>query len=191
MATIDAPVAADPHTGVLFVPSRTHCSTRIIAPGVERDAILDLPTGTTIADYAVLRSTGVRGPDGLSIYKPPYSRITAIDMNTGEHLWMIPTGETPAVVQNHPDLQGMDIPNTGVMMPAPIVVTKTLLMYTSAQSDGTPALFAVDKATGRQIGKVDVDGHTRYGNMTYVHDGQQYVVLQTGGKLTTLALPVE
>jgi quinoprotein glucose dehydrogenase len=186
---IDAPVAADPETGVLYVPSRTHCSTRIIAPGEERDAILPLPTGTTIADYAVLRSTGVRGPDGLSIHKPPYSRITAIDMNTGEHLWMIPTGETPEIVLNHPDLQDRDIPNTGVMVPAPIVVTSTLLMYTSVSSDGTPALFAVDKATGRQIGKVEVEGQTRYGNMTYVHQGRQYVVLQTGPTLTTLALP--
>jgi quinoprotein glucose dehydrogenase len=186
---IDAPVAADPESGVLFVPSRTHCSSRIIAPGKERDAILDLPTGSTIADFAVLRSTGIRGPDGLSVFKPPYSRITAIDMNTGEHLWMIPTGETPDLVRDHPDLQDMEIPNTGVMIPAPIVVTKTLLMYTSLQSDGTPALFAVDKATGAQIGKVETEGVTRYGNMTYVHEGRQYVVLQTGGSLTTLALP--
>lgn len=186
---IDAPVAADPEAGVLFVPSRTHCSTRIIAPGEERDAILDLPTGTTIADYAVLRSTGFRGPDGLPIYKAPYSRITAIDMNTGEHLWMIPTGETPDVVLNHPDLQGMDIPNTGVLWPAPIVVTKTLLMYTSVSSDASGALFAVDKATGEQIGKVEMDDTARYGNMTYVHEGRQYVVLQTGPKLTVMALP--
>jgi quinoprotein glucose dehydrogenase len=186
---IDAPVAADPESGVLFVPSRTHCSTRIVAPGKERDVMIDVPTGSTIADYAVLRSTGVKGPDGLSIYKPPYSRITAIDMNTGEHLWMIPTGETPEIVLNHPDLKGKDIPNTGVMLPAPITVTKTLLMYTSASSDGTPALFAVDKATGEQIGKVEVEDTTRYGNMTYMQEGRQYVVLQSGAKLTVLALP--
>jgi glucose dehydrogenase len=186
---IDAPAAADPVTGVMFIPSRTHCSTRIIAPGKERDVLIDAPTGSTIADYAVLRATGVKGPDGLSIYKPPYSRITAIDMNTGEHLWMIPTGETPEMVLNHPQLKGKDIPNTGVMLPAPITVTKTLLMYTSALSDGTPALFAVDKATGKQIGVVEVDNTTRYGSMTYMHEGRQYVVLQTGPKLTVLALP--
>lgn len=186
---IDAPVAADPVAGVLYVPSRTHCSSRIIAPGIERDAMLKAPTGSTIADYAVLRATGIRGPDGLSIYKPPYSRITAIDMNTGEHLWMIPTGETPDVVRDHPDLQDMHIPNTGVMMPAPITVTKSLLLYTSVSSDGTPALFAVDKATGEQVGKVEVEDQTRYGTMSYVHEGKQYVVLQTGSKLTVLSLP--
>lgn len=188
---IDAPVAADPETGILYVPSRTHCSTRIIAPGAERDALIDLPTGSTISDYAVLRATGVRGPDGLPIFKPPYSRITAIDMNTGEHLWMIPTGETPEIVLNHPDLEGMDIPNTGVMIPAPVVVTRTLLMYTSERSDGTPALFAVDKATGEQVGVVEMEAETRYGNMTYVHKGRQYVILQTGPTLTAMALPVE
>jgi len=186
---IDAPVAADPVAGVLYVPSRTHCSSRIVAPGVERDAMIKAPTGSTIADYAVLRATGIRGPDGLSIYKPPYSRITAIDMNTGEHLWMIPTGETPDLVLDHPDLQDLDIPNTGVMMPAPITVTKSLLLYTSRSSDGTPALFAVNKATGEQIGKVEVEDQTRYGTMSYVHEGRQYVVLQTGSKLTVLSLP--
>jgi len=146
--------------------------------------LIEHPTGSTIADYAVLRATGVRGPDGLSIFKPPYSRITAIDMNTGEHLWMIPTGETPDILLDHPDLKDKDIPNTGVMIPAPVVVTKTLLMYTSERSDGTPALFAVDKATGKQVGVVEMEGETRYGNMTYVHKGRQYVILQTGPTLT-------
>ncbi len=186
---IDAPAAADPGTGVLYVPSRRACTTRIIAPGVERDAILNAPTGTTIAEYAVLRGAGVRGPDNLPLFKPPYSRITAIDMNTGEHLWYVPVGETPARVLNHPDLKGMDIPNTGTGSAPPMTVTKSLLMYASTASDGTPHLFAIDKTTGKQIGKVEMSDRTRYGMMTYVHEGKQYVTLQTGSKLTTLALP--
>ncbi len=186
---IDAPAAADPGTGVLYVPSRRACTTRIMAPGVERDAILNAPTGTTIAEYAVLRGAGVRGPDNLPLFKPPYSRITAIDMNTGEHLWYVPVGETPARVLNHPDLKGMDIPNTGTGSAPPMTVTKSLLMYASTASDGTPHLFAIDKTTGKQIGKVEMSDRTRYGMMTYLHEGKQYVTLQTGSKLTTLALP--
>ncbi|MEE4382145.1 MAG: PQQ-binding-like beta-propeller repeat protein, partial [Pseudomonadales bacterium] len=77
---IDGPAVADPNTGILYVVSRKHCTTRIIAPGEERDAILDEPTGTTVAPYAVLRNMGVRGPDDLPLFKPPFSRITAIDM---------------------------------------------------------------------------------------------------------------
>ena len=186
---IDGPPAADPHSGILYVTSRKHCTTRIIAPGAERDAILAAPTGTTIADYAVLSGFGVRGPDGLNILKPPYSRITAIDMNTGEHLWWIPVGDTPDAVLNHPDLQDLDIPNTGYgLRVAQMMVTPNLLLHTGNASDGTPTLFAVDKKTGERLGSVDVPAESSYGIMTYVHDGKQYIMLQTRSTLTAMAL---
>lgn len=186
---IDGPAAADPESGILYVTSRKGCTSRVIAPGKERDAILDEPSGATIADYAVLRGQGVRGPDGLPLFKPPYSRITAIDMNTGEHLWWIPVGETPDRVKNHPKLKGIDVGNTGTGRAAPMVVTENLLIYAGHASDGSPALFAVDKKTGEQVGKVPAPAETRYGMMTYVHNGQQYIVLQTGSKLTAMGLP--
>jgi len=186
---IDAPAVADPETGILYVASRRACTTRIMAPGKERDVLIDAPTGSTIADYAVLRGAGVRGPDNLPLFKPPYSRITAIDMNTGEHLWYVPVGETPARVLNHPDLKDMDIPNTGTGSAPPMTITKSLLIYASTASDGTPHLFAINKATGKQVGKVEMSNRTRYGMMTYVHEGKQYLIMQTGSKLTTLALP--
>jgi len=186
---IDGPAVADPATGILYVSSRKHCTTRIIAPGVERDAMLENPTGKTISDYAVLRGFGVRGPDGLNIFKPPYSRITAIDMNTGDHLWWIPVGETPDAVLNHPDLQGMEIPNTGYgTRVAQMLVTPTLLIYAGNGSDGTPYVYAVDKASGEQLGKIEAPADSSYGMMTYIHEGTQYLMLQTGPKLTTMAL---
>jgi glucose dehydrogenase len=67
-------------------------------------------------------------------------------------------------------------------------VTKNMLIYASQASDGTPHLFAVDKATGRQLGKVPAPDNSRYGMMTYVHKGEQYVVLQTGSTLTAMSL---
>ncbi|HEX7720198.1 MAG TPA: PQQ-binding-like beta-propeller repeat protein [Woeseiaceae bacterium] len=185
---IDAPPVADPVSGILYVSSRKHCSTRIMAPGSERDSLIEEPTGTTIADYAVLSGFGVRGPDDLNMFKPPYSRITAVDMNTGEHLWWIPVGETPERVLNHPQLKDIDIPNTGTGRAAPMVVTSTLLMYAGDASDGTPHLYAIDKASGNQLGKVEVPATSSYGMMTYLHGGKQYVILQTGSKLTALAL---
>jgi len=186
---IDGPAAADPETGILYVTSRKGCTSRLIAPGAERDRILEAPTGTTIADYAVLRPQGPRGPDGLPLYKPPFSRITAIDMNTGEHLWWIPVGETPNTVREHPLLEGIDIGDTGTGRVATMVVTPTLLIYQGEASDGTPHLFAIDKGTGEQLGKVPVDDVTRYGMMSYTHEGRQYIMLQTGSKLTAVALP--
>jgi len=186
---IDGPAAADPNSGILYVTSRKHCTTRIIAPGAERDAILAEPTGTTIADYAVLSGFGIRGPDGLNIFKPPYSRITAIDMNTGEHLWWMPVGDTPDAVLNHPDLQDMDIPNTGYgLRVAQMTVTPNLLIHTGNASDGTPTLYAVDKQTGERLASIEVPGESSYGMMTYVHNGKQYIMLQTRSTLTAMAL---
>lgn len=186
---IDGPAAADPTTGTLFVVSRKGCTNRVMAPAQERDAQLELPTGTTFTRYAALRSALVRGPQGLPLFKPPYSRLTAIDLNTGDHKWWIPIGETPDRVKNHPALAGIDVGNTGSGTVAPMTVTPTMLMYSSVASDGTPTLFAVNKDTGAQVGKVETPGVSRYGMMNFQHEGKQYVVLQTGSTLTAMALP--
>jgi quinoprotein glucose dehydrogenase len=187
---IDGPSAADPTTGILYVTSRKHCSYRILAPGAERDALLKEPTGKTVAQWVVTPGYGsVQGPDGLNMFKPPYSRITAIDMNTGETLWWIPVGETSDKVLNHPALKGMEIPNTGYgVNVAPMTVTSTLLIYAGQAGDGTPMLYAIDKASGKQLGKVEAPAVSSYGMMTYVHHGKQYIILQTGSKLTAMAL---
>ena len=152
--------------------------------------MIDAPTGSTIADYVVIPGYGgVQGPDGLNMFKPPYSRITAIDMNTGDHLWWIPVGETPDRVLNHPDLQGMDIPNTGFgTVVAPMTVTPNLLIYAGNGSDGTPYVYAINKATGEQLGKVEVPASSSYGMMSYIHESRQYIMLQTRSTLTALAL---
>jgi glucose dehydrogenase len=186
---IDGPAAADPTSGILYVTSRKGCSSRMLAPGAERDALEPKPTGTTVAQYAVLRGQGVRGPDDLPLYKPPYSRITAIDMNTGEHLWWIPVGETPNRIKNNPKLAGIDVGQTGTGRVAPMTVTETLLIYQGETSDGVPHLFAVDKKTGKTLAKAKVEGVSRYGMMTYVHNGHQYVMVQAGPKLLAMALP--
>ncbi len=186
---IDGPAAADPTSGILYVTSRKGCSSRIMAPGAERDALEPKPTGTTISQYAVLRGQGVRGPDDLPLYKPPYSRITAIDMNTGEHLWWVPVGETPNRIKNHPKLKGVAVGDTGTGRVAPMTVTDTLLIYQGETSDGVPHLFALDKKTGKTLAKAKVDGLSRYGMMSYVHNGHQYVVVQAGPRLLAMALP--
>jgi len=186
---IYAPPVADPVNGILFVPSMKDCTSQLIASGEERDRLLKEPTGTTFSDYAVLRRATPRGPDGLELFKPPYSRITAIDMNSGEHLWMIPVGETPKNVLEHPELQDMDIPNTGTGATPPMLATPSMMVYASTTSDGTPTLFALDKMSGKELSRVEVPATSRYGMMTYIHEGRQYIMLQTGSKLTALALP--
>jgi len=185
---IDGPTVADPETGILYVSTRAACSSRIVVSGEERDANIEAPTGATFSDYASLRSDQVRGPDGLPLLKPPYSHITAIDMNSGEHLWQMPIGETPDRYLEHPDLQGRDMPTTGTGRNAVMSVTKTMFMYTSTAGDGTPMLFFVDKLSGEQLGSVEIPAVVNYGMSSYVHDGKQYIMLQTAAKLTAMAL---
>ncbi len=188
-ANINGPAVADPEQGILYVTSSKACTSRLIVPGIERDKTLKDPTGKTISDWAALRSQGPRSIEGLRLFKPPYSTITAIDMNTGEHIWQIPVGETPDAVKNHPKLQGIDVGNTGTGAKAPMVVTKNLLIYAGNVSDGTPHLFALDKLTGQEVARVAVPEASAYGMMSYVHKGQQHIMLQSRSKLISMALP--
>jgi len=185
---IDGPTVADPETGILYVSTRAACSSRIIVSGEERDPNIEAPTGTTFSDFASLRSDQVRHPDGLPLFKPPYSHITAIDMNTGEHLWILPIGDTPDRISNNPALEGIELPPTGTGRNAVMAVTKNLFMYASQASDETPMLFFVDKLTGEAVGSVEIPDNVNYGISTYMHEGKQYILLQTGAKLTAMAL---
>jgi len=185
---IDGTPAADPETGILYVTSQKGCGSRIMVPGIERDAREEAPTGVTISDFAVGGYAGVGRVQGLPIFKPPYSKITAIDMNTGEHLWWIPVGDTPEAVLNHRALQGLDIQNTGTGRQAAQIVTKTMLLYTGNGSDGTPYLYAVNKTTGERLGRVELPGNPRYGVMTYMHEGKQHLVIQAPNMLMGLRL---
>ena len=84
----------------------------MLTPGLAADNDDPNPIGRTVMEW-VAGPGGVRGPQGLPLFKPPYARITAIDLNTGETLWWIPNGDTPDRFKNHAALQGIDIGNTG------------------------------------------------------------------------------
>lgn len=186
---IDGTPAVDAAAGIIYVPSQKGCSSRIMVPGHERDEVELAPTGVTISDYAVGSSAGGTTVDGLRIWKPPYSKVTAIDMNTGEHLWWIPTGDTPQNVLDHPALQSVDIPETGTGRQASLFATPTLLVSSGNRSDGTSVIYAIDKATGMRLGEVEVPRNVRYGMITYMHEGRQHIVVQMNGGLAALALP--
>ena len=193
-SNITGPAAGDPETGIVFVTSQSACSAIQLLPGEEADLRYMTDSGTTTtgvtpARYANGPGAGApRHPTGLPLWKPPYSRITAIDLNTGEHLWMIPVGETPDRIKNNPALAGIDIGNTGTGAMAPMMVTPSMLVYAGEVSDGTPHLFAIEKTTGRELARVPVSASSRYGMMSYVHKGEQYIILQTGSKLTAMSL---
>jgi len=193
-SNITGPAAADPETGIIFLTSQSACSAHTLVPGDEADLRYMTDNGTTTtgvtpAQYANGAGGGApRHPSGLPLMKPPYSRITAIDLNTGETLWMIPIGETPDRIKNNPALAGVDVGNTGTGAQAPMLVTPSMLVYAGEVSDGTPHLFAIDKMTGNELARIPVSAASRYGMMSYVHEGEQYIILQTGSTLTAMSL---
>ncbi|MCH2355174.1 MAG: PQQ-binding-like beta-propeller repeat protein [Pseudomonadales bacterium] len=123
----------------------------------------------------------------LPLLKPPYGVIAAIDMNKGELLWTIPHGKTPDNVRNHPLLQNLDIPRTGQSGSVGTLVTSTLLIAGEPQlttdSSGVRGawLRAYDKATGVEVGAVHLPAPQTGSPMTYMLDGEQYLVLAVSG----------
>lgn len=204
-ANITGPPAADPTTGVIFVASTSGCSPVILAPASERDN--PKMTGKTLSPWAVARGGGGDGPgparkqdpnDPLfgipDIFKGPLGRITAINMNTGEHLWVVPNGDTPQEQQDafrdNPLLKGVTVDtNWGRRGTAAMMATPTLLFASGMTADNRPHLFAIDKRTGKRVGQVATPRLGQYGLVTYMHQGKQYVVLPRNGGYTTLALP--
>jgi quinoprotein glucose dehydrogenase len=200
-ANITGPPAADPVAGILFITSTSGCSPTLLAPASERDN--DKMTGKTLAAW--ITSRGEKPPpvkrdnDPLAgipdIFKGPSGRLVAIDMNTGEHLWMTPHGDSPTTQQeamrNNPLLKGVKNLDTnwGRRGHAALAATSTLLFATGQTADNAPKLFAIDKKSGKRVGAVATPRLGQYGLMTYVHNGKQYIVLPVNGGYTAMALP--
>jgi quinoprotein glucose dehydrogenase len=237
-SNITHPPAADPTTGIIYIPSVPGMSQREVVPGKELDCFGQ--TGKTVTAWvptsagctaesvdaaidmypaAALKAGAVKGKSkpagnegappggrgappidttdplaGLPLWKGPVGRITAIDLNTGEHLWVIPNGDAPQeqqdAIRNNPLLKGAKVdPNVGRAGVGGVIVTATMLLAPGQTADGTPHLFAIDKRTGKRLGKLPTAGLSRYGMMTYMHHGKQYVVVQLPNGLQAFALP--
>jgi quinoprotein glucose dehydrogenase len=124
---------------------------------------------------------------GLPLLKPPYGRITAIDLTKGEFAWQIAHGETPDNVRNNPALKGLNIPRTGRPGLLSPLTTKTLVIcgeagyFTNSAGVRGAMLRAYDKATGKEVGAVYIPAPQSGSPMTYMLNGQQYLVLAISG----------
>ncbi|MEO6238027.1 MAG: PQQ-binding-like beta-propeller repeat protein [Vicinamibacterales bacterium] len=124
---------------------------------------------------------------GLSILKPPYGVLAAIDLDKGEIKWKVPHGETPDAVRNHPLLKGMTIPRTGQSGSVGLVITKTLVVLGDSQFTTTAAhprgamLRAYDKSSGREVGAVFLPAPQSGSPMTYMVKDKQYIVVAVSG----------
>jgi glucose dehydrogenase len=191
-----AGAACDPETGMMYIPSITSPLTISIAnPGTLSPApYIGMP-----APMETLQ--------GVPLWKPPYGRITAIDLNTGDHRWMAPMGDL-----DHPRLKPLGLAPMGRPARGHALLTKTLLIVgqegSTQRAEGRgsesvtapnfeihdPKLSAYDKATGKVVGEVALPRNATAAPMTYMLNCKQFIVVATGGsnlpaELIALCLP--
>ena len=207
--------AVDAETGILYVSSITNPMRAAARPPTgelpnfaaaaraagTRPRAAAAPTAAGSRPRTAPAGCGMMGPLGLPLVKPPWGRITAIDLNTGEHLWMRPNGEAPDCVKNHPALEGLDIPPTGKAERGGILVTKTLVfagegsgLFAAPRDTGGPMFRAHDKLTGEVISELELPANQTGLPMSYLVDNKQYIVVTVGARnhpaeLVALSLP--
>jgi len=205
--------AFDPETGLFFVSSLTRAdSLALSVPDPRRSDMSYVgggggggpaarPAPGAAPAAAPVGGRGDMGPRGLPLIKPPWGRITAINLNTGDHAWMVPNGDVPEQVKNHPALKGIDLGNTGRPERSPLMVTKTLLfaadgagMFNAGPGGGGNKFRALDKKTGATLHEMALPANTTGIPMTYMHEDRQYIVVAIGARgypaeLVALALP--
>ncbi len=169
--------AFDPETGFLYVPSMTNPFIANLLPTTPEETNLRYRAGSRAL---------IQGPRGLPLTKPPYGRITAIDLNKGDIAWMVPNGDGP---RNHPAIAHLKLGPLGNAVRAAPLVTKTLLFVSEGDQinirtppgGGGNKLRAFDKATGKTVWETSLDAGTTGTLMTYMQNGKQYLVMAIGG----------
>jgi len=181
--------AFDPETGYLYIPSITSPFVADLLPG-DQDV--------TNLTYTKGARRWIGGPQGLPLFKPPYGRITAIDMNTGEHVWMVPNGDGP---KDNPAIAHLNLGKLGYPgRPTPLL-TKTLLFLGEgltnqrpggripfdmpveiATNSGGPHFRAYDKKSGDILWEIELEAGTTNAPISYMHEGEQYLLVAIGDR---------
>ena len=175
--------AFDPETGMFYVYTKTELGSLGLVNDPERsdmDFIRGIPEGVARRQT----STNIRG---FPIIKPPWGRITAVDLTQGEIAWQVAHGEAPDNIKNHRLLDGVQLPKTGWPGRIGVLVTKTLAIagdsafHTTETGERGAMLRAYDKATGDEVGAVYMEAPQSGSPMTYMVDGTQYIVVAASG----------
>ena len=188
----------DPETKMLYVYSATQITQLGLVPGEGKKSEMRYVNGPAPDPNAPPPAPAGAGGggegggpalnvQGLPLVKPPYGRITAIDLNKGDIAWQIAHGETPDNIRNHPALKGLNIARTGRIGRIGTLVTKSLVIAGeggfATQPDGRRGamLRAYDKANGQEVGAVYMPAPQTGSPMTYMLGGKQYIVLAISG----------
>jgi quinoprotein glucose dehydrogenase len=198
----------DPETGVFYVYSKSNL--QVYGPSVRPDGKLGNGLGINGVGRGTNDNMGANylgGPvptsakdaltdpivpgmlsiGGLSLLKPPYGRITALDLKKGTMLWQVAHGETPDFIKNNPLLKGLTIPRTGQSGILGVLTTKSLVIcgdsggFTDDKGRKAARFRAYDKATGQEVGAVVMDQPQTGSPMTFMLAGRQHIVVASSG----------
>ncbi len=181
--------AVDVETGQLFVSSS---STVIVVE------VIEYPAPATVGYFTDPWGVGLSGPQGLPLFKPPYKRVTSLDLTTGNLAWMEPHGDGP---RNHPALADLNLPplgGGGSISSGPLVTPTLLIMNHGGRgyediAASSRTISAYDKSTGDHLGSLDLPGVPGGNPVTYLHNGKQYLAVAVGSgdnaELLALTLP--
>jgi quinoprotein glucose dehydrogenase len=193
----------DPETGTFYIFTNTNIAAVGLIPGSERP---QKPSDMNYVRGQVVDPANPKAPavattvQGLPLVKPPYGRISAIDLHKGEMLWQVAHGETPDNIRNHPALKGVTIPRTGRQGRIGTLVTKSLVIageggvFTLPDGRRGAMLRAYDKRSGQDAGSIYMPAPQTGSPMTYMLNGRQYIVVAISsqnfpGELIAFRLP--
>lgn len=182
--------AFDPDTGQFYIPSM--CApivVQLVEPKPDRSNFRFVRGGGSFGGW-------LEGPRGLPLFKPPYGRITAINLNTGNHTWMVPIGDGPR--KKVSELVGHDVGPLGGGGGGPLLTKSLLFVGQGSNNRGGKAertghvMRAYNKVTGEMVAEIELPEAPSGTPMTYMAGGRQYIAVATSkGTLAALALPTE
>ena len=208
----------DPDDNFLYIHSHSAVYVNSLVPATPGQSDMGYVAGQARAGGGGPRAGGAGGAagaaraggagrggatvQGLPLIKPPYDRITAYDMNTGEIVWQKPHSSTPDDIRNHPALKGVPLPTRlgqpgrsfiGVLTTKSLLVAGEAGVHTNEAGKRVALLRAYDKMTGADAGAVEMPARQTGSPMTYEVNGKQYIVLAVSGndgsEILAYALP--
>jgi len=153
-----------------ILDSKKNQQKNFIRSAQPQDAYRNVP-------YAMTSYNKFLSPEGYPAIAPPWGTITAINLNTGEHVWKTPLGE-------YPELKEKGIPPTGTENYGGPVVTAGGLLFIAAARDGM--IRAFNKVSGKLLWEYELPSPGFATPSVYEVNGKQFLVIACGGgKLKT------